>query len=361
MSPIKLSFVDIDACPLCGSKQSVEVDRGTDILTVEINRYLPSGHELLPAIMNVRNECRDCGLLFLSPRLDDGSLSVLYDLWYRFAYRRIFDDEQHITDRMDEFERYHLLYLQNAHPSPGRLLDIGCGNGLFLHRARQAGWTVLGIEFDEETARRGRESFDIEIRSGRMADVMRQEEQFDVITMFDYLEHTTTPGADLDAAIRHLSPGGVMMIRVPNMRGWQARLMGVKWLACISNHLTYFTPTVLVKALQKRGMTTKRVSAGNYQTEWDLAKRQWRWCKRRLPRLFFESSPMDQQQLPVPSPSGNMSSSMGRYLYSLFLEQIDHIGGWFGFGNNLLVISEMAHQRPHRRDDRLRSGETFSC
>jgi 2-polyprenyl-3-methyl-5-hydroxy-6-metoxy-1,4-benzoquinol methylase len=356
MSLIKLSFVDIEACPLCGSKHSLEIDRGTDTLTVEINRYLPADNECLPTIMNARKACQDCGLLFLSPRLDDGSLSVLYDLWYRFAYRRIFDDEQHITDRMREFERYHLVHLQNAHPSPGSLLDIGCGNGLFLHLARRVGWSVLGIELDEETARRGRERFGLEIRSGVMADVITEQQQFDVITMFDYLEHTTTPGADLDAAIRHLRPGGIMMIRVPNVNGWQARLMGVKWLACISTHLAYFTSPVLVRALQQRGMTTKWVSAGNYQTEWDLVQRQWRWCKRRLPRRS-RSGQMGQAPLSVPAPSGSLCSSISRYLYSLLLEQIDHVGGWFGFGNNLLVISHKAYHGSPQRDF-LPSGET---
>lgn len=347
MSPIKLSFVDIEVCPLCGSKQATEVDRGTDTLTPEINRYLPANHERLPTITNVRKACLDCGLVFLSPRLDDASLSVLYDLWYRFAYRRIFDDEQHVADRMGEFERYHLVHLQKAHPLAASLLDVGCGNGLFLHLARRAGWSVCGIEFDAETARRGRERYALEIRSGVMADVLSEQERFDVITMFDYLEHTATPGADLDAAIRHLTPGGVLMIRVPNMKGWQARLMGVKWLACISNHLTYFTPSVLVKALQQRGMTTKRVSAGNYQTERDLAKRQWMWCKRRLSGLVLGASSTEHHPVPAPAACGNISSTMSRYLYSLFLEQVDHVGGWFGFGNNLLVISQAAHHRSH--------------
>ncbi|MGH8643450.1 MAG: hypothetical protein ACREX4_02935, partial [Gammaproteobacteria bacterium] len=77
----------------------------------EINRYLPPSLPRLPQLRNHRRACCACGLVYLSPRLDESSLSKIYELWYRYAYRRVVADEQHIADRLREFSRYHLRTL----------------------------------------------------------------------------------------------------------------------------------------------------------------------------------------------------------------------------------------------------------
>lgn len=341
MSNASMTYEEINNCPLCTSSLSKSLDVCRDTLIQEINRALPNDVEKLPTLSNHRRKCDGCNLVYLSPRLDKYSLSKLYSLWYRYGYQNIFENNDHIQQRLNVFRKFHLNDLMKYHPKPGVLLDIGCGTGLFLKVAKEAAWQTVGIEFDEETAIKGSKANDVEIRVGTLFETLKHDEKFDAITLFDYLEHTMTPGKDLDFIIQALKPGGTLIIRVPNIKGWQSKVMGKSWLAVISNHLTYFSPDVLKQTLSSKGLVVKSITARNYQSEFDIIKQRWTWLLARLKR----SSTIEQGSV---SESGTTSSetsmtilqAIKKMLHSIAIEQIDHIGGWFGFGNNLMIIAE---------------------
>lgn len=329
-------LVNVPQCPLCGGEKSIFYDRCDDTLLVEINRYLPGNVPELPQIKNTRRCCLCCGLVYLSPRLDNASLSKVYELWYRFAYQRLFDDQRHIADRKREFRKYHLAALNKAIPHKGRLLDIGCGNGLFLSLAEKSGWEGVGVEFDPYTAESGRKMLGLSIRTGTMQETLSNGERFHAITLFDYLEHSTSPGDDLDFLVKFLEPGGVLLVRVPNLDGWQSKLMGCSWLSVISNHISYFNASVLKPTLEARGLRVEYMQAKNFNSEFDIIRQRWQWLNKRLRQRRSQNQKSSAlQSFPRPIESGN--SRISKLLYSLFVEQVDHIGGWFGRGNNLLV------------------------
>lgn len=340
MTPIVLESESVAGCPLCHHAGSVAFDRVTDTLMAEINRYLPAGHAPLPTdLEDVRRCCAACGYVYLSPRLDGASLATVYSLWYRYAYRRVMTDPAHVAERLREFEHHHLRLLEAEHPVRGRLLDVGCGSGLFLGLAQARGWTVAGIELDPETAAWGREHGGVrDIRCGTLAGAFAADECFDVITMFDYLEHTPTPGADLDRLAARLAPSGTLMVRVPNAGGWQARWLGRDWLAVMATHLGYFTPPVLAAALRARGLDVVRVDAGNCVGQRELLLQRWRWLRQRLAARRGITAQADGSVAPLPSLADPGGAAL-RWLRSLWLEQLDHVGGWFGRGNNLTVIA----------------------
>jgi 2-polyprenyl-3-methyl-5-hydroxy-6-metoxy-1,4-benzoquinol methylase len=337
---IEIAVAPVGACPLCGAEESAELGVAPDTLLPEINRYLPSGHPRLPTdIVLRRRRCAGCGLIFLAPRLDPSSLSKVYELWYGYAYRRVMKDAEHVAERRREFERYHLRLLEAQCPRRGRLLDVGCGSGLFLGLAKRRGWAVTGVELDPATAAWGREHEGIaDLRCGVLGSVLRPGEEFDAITLFDYLEHTDQPGSDLDRLVRHLAPGGVLMVRVPNALGWQARLMGPSWLAVMPTHLSYFTAPVLERALVARGLALRHLGAGNYRTELDIVRQRLGWVRRRV-AARKKAFGREDGGPPYPSVS-DPGAAIRRWLYSLWIEQVDHVGGWFGHGNNLTVIAK---------------------
>src|SRR5205807_742919 len=82
---------------------------------------------------------------------------------------------------------------------PGRLLDVGCGTGLFLAVARRRGWTPFGIDDCAEATRHAREHFGLAVTIGDFEDFARDARHFDVITMWDIIEHARRP-VDLLAA-----------------------------------------------------------------------------------------------------------------------------------------------------------------
>ncbi|TCO80336.1 methyltransferase family protein [Plasticicumulans lactativorans] len=343
MPLIELNTEAVKECPLCGSLEHDQFDRVVDTLMKEINRYLPGGMAQLPVdVENVRHRCRECELIFLGQRFDSTSLSRVYELWYGYAYRRVMADPQHVAERLREFEQHHLRLLETYCAPPGRLLDVGCGSGLFLQLAQTRGWCVSGVELDPDTAAWGRRNGIADIRCGTLAMTLAPDEYFDVVTLFDYLEHTTTPGEDLDSLIAHLAPGGTLMVRVPNANGWQARRMGRNWIAVMSTHLSYFTPEVLSKAASQRGLEILYLRAGNTRSEGDILRHQAAWLRQRLaPRRSAVTGSAAQHQVEeVPqAPLGNLGGAAKRWLYSLWIEQIDHIGGWLGQGNNLTLIA----------------------
>ena len=143
----------------------------------------------------------------------------------------------------------------------GQLLDVGCSNGLLLSAAIRSGWQVEGIELDPDTARVAHERTGARVRAGNGLEVLAPEERFDAITMSHWLEHTTEPMRQLTMARRHLSPGGGILLRVPNARGKVASLLGSSWRWFTPPvHLFYFTPRSFEVAADRLGLELRWVS-----------------------------------------------------------------------------------------------------
>lgn len=343
MSLYELTLEPIESCPVCACRDAVAFDQVADTLVPEINRYLPGSETSLQGVINTRVKCAQCGLVYLSPRLDTEGLREVYRLWYGYAYRSIFSDPQHLADRTVEFRDYHLKCLQKHRPTAGTLLDVGSGSGLFLRIAKDHGWRGTGIELDKATADWASAQYGVDVRFGTLETALEKEVVFDAITMFDYLEHTDKPGPDLAAAARHLTPDGVILIRVPNQAGWQSRFMKQGWLAVISNHLSYFTPASLTEALEGNGFEVLEVTAMNYRSERDILRQRWQWLMRRLGKAPIVTDEVaSDASAPAPVPNSAAHSPLrqiGRLLHSLLIEQIDHIGGWFGKSNFLMAVA----------------------
>lgn len=341
MSHRELTFEIVELCPLCGSPHHTLHDTGNDTLVDEINRYLTHGQKTFPPIVNHRRCCKNCTFIFLSPRLSYRSLNSLYDSWYSTVYRRVLSDQVHIKERLKEFKKYHLKMLNRFAQQRGKLLDVGCGSGLFMRLARTAGWRVQGIELSREAVHTGRTQYGLEIWPDTLKDALDPAKRFQAITLFDFLEHTMSPGDDLDLLIDCLTPGGVLMIRVPNQDSLQSRVMGARWLAVIANHLSYFTPKVLLEALQTRGLRIETLYASNYQNEVEIILKRCRWIGHRLASINSckKGKLSNAEQSFGPRHDPPFSIMLRRLLLSFLIEQIDHIGGWFGMSNNLMVIA----------------------
>jgi SAM-dependent methyltransferase len=346
MPCLNLTFEDVWHCPLCASSRHHFLDATPDILCVELNRHLPPHQPRFPTLKNTRRICADCSLIFLSPRLDASSLGKLYELWYGYAYRAIFSDPGLISRRAAEFRDRHFRLLSRIATPPGRLLDVGCGSGVFLSVAREAGWQVAGIELDCSAASWAVEHYGLDVKNGSVSSALDEDGQYDAITLFDYLEHSPSPGEDLDRLIAALAPGGVICIRVPNQGGLQSRWMGPAWVNCISNHLSYFTTRSLGGGLVKRGLVIEYVGAPNFQSELDILQQKIRYISSRGAGAarFAGSEPVaDPVDAALSGATANDRRNrlqvLGRFVYSAILEQIDHMGGWIGRGNNLMMIA----------------------
>ncbi len=155
--------------------------------------------------------CAACELQYWSPRALD---PAFYGGAHQETYERRRRGEAFLRER-------HHVFLRRARP--GRLLDIGCGEGMFLQVARARGFEIAGLDLDagNVAAARARglapiEQGLLEDEAGRLAPMLRGAPLFHWVTAFEVLEHQPDPVGFLRAARGLLAPGGRLCGSVPN-------------------------------------------------------------------------------------------------------------------------------------------------
>ena len=208
--------------------------------------------------------CRNCAIVYLWPLPTSDEIRKLFSELYstgfgsvpelRDYYGFCFDDTPE-NPLVQTYEAW--LDIVESHHSRGRLLDVGCGTGLFLAVARRRGWEVLGLDESVEATGHARTEFGLDVLQGDFTDLRRSGERFDLVTGWDIIEHTRDPIAVLKEVRACLAPGGVVALSTPNQRsmldliaGALYRLSGGKIVAplekfYIEQHFLYFTPSTL--------------------------------------------------------------------------------------------------------------------
>jgi len=151
--------------------------------------------------------CVSCGVVFSEPRQSVGAD------WYEKAA-----PIRAVETRPSPFRdwRYRTFLAENL--PPGKLLDIGCGDGAFLALAKKRGFSVIGFDYDRRMIELARRRGILEVESAEFSDWLsrRRDGEFDCITLFDVLEHHPEPARFLGELKRLLKPGGAVAITLPN-------------------------------------------------------------------------------------------------------------------------------------------------
>lgn len=185
--------------------------------------------------------CKNCQVLFMEPQLSDSEITELYSELYYKSWGISGDSENEVSKQMkiDTF----LLRLQQIKkyiPS-GKVLDIGCATGFFLEAARSLGYDPYGIELSEYSSNIAKRKLGNEaVFNGKLEDSKFDAGLFDVITMFDLIEHVRVPSEVLAHAARLLKPNGIIMITTPNNKSFSNKLMGKRWTHYKKEHFYYF-------------------------------------------------------------------------------------------------------------------------
>ena len=140
-------------------------------------------------------------------------------------------------------------------PGEGKkMLDVGAATGFFLNLAREAGWETAGIEPSVSAAQLAREQKKLDVRAGLLEPGVYAPGSFDVITLWDVIEHVPDPVGFSRLVHDLLKPGGVYAINTPDASSLYGRAMGEKWHAlCPPEHLTLFTNEALDQLLAASG------------------------------------------------------------------------------------------------------------
>jgi 2-polyprenyl-3-methyl-5-hydroxy-6-metoxy-1,4-benzoquinol methylase len=137
-----------------------------------------------------------------------------------------------------------------------RLLDIGSGYGFFRHACQQNGWGNTGIEISNYAAEVSRQLFSLDSYVGTLEQFKENtDEKFDVIVMWDFIEHVENPVDALKIASDLLSPSGSVFIRTPNLEAVEFRIFEDDYHSLKREHLNIFSPFSLATITSLAGMT----------------------------------------------------------------------------------------------------------
>ena len=215
--------------------------------------------------------CATCELIFVDQIAPTNELYTAYDggWWKAFRRRltapfRTFDQIPNLQKSLDRAAGIYGFVARFAPaPTPKRtFLDIGCNKGFLLVKALEAGYDVFGIELVAvllEPFRRKYPRFARQVVAGRFMDVQRSfgNEQFDVVTAIDVIEHLEDPNLDFDTIYRILKPNGVFVIQTPDGDSAQAKRDHAQWGALKPlEHLQLFSRKNLGLFAKKHGFTS---------------------------------------------------------------------------------------------------------
>ncbi len=208
---------------------------------------------LYPELGMVR--CRHCGLVRADEVPERGRLERLYsESYFRSSDSGALGYDDYIADRDNiskTFER-RMNEIENWLGRRGRLLDVGCATGFSLEVARRLGWEAQGVEISRFACDYARNDLGLEVFCGSLGEVDFAPETFDVITMWDYIEHSPDPVGELNRANSLLKAGGLLVLTTPNIASVPARIWGPRWMGIKQEeHLFYFTPPTIKRLLSQ--------------------------------------------------------------------------------------------------------------
>ncbi|MCQ4161682.1 class I SAM-dependent methyltransferase [Roseomonas sp. GC11] len=190
----------------------------------------------------------------------------------------------------------------------GRMLDIGCANGSALDAFAAAGWQVAGVEPTAEFAAASRTRHS-DVQHGYFPEAA-PEGPFDLITLFDLLEHIEQPLGFLEAIRARLRPGGILAVQVPNLDSPLVQVQGAASTVVTFGHWNYFDPASLRACLERAGFVTLGIES--YISELD---RLMAYPETELRAVLGPWAPADLATL---RPADLFARLLGFKLFGLF-------------------------------------------
>jgi 2-polyprenyl-3-methyl-5-hydroxy-6-metoxy-1,4-benzoquinol methylase len=234
---VSRQFVETIVCPLCGSPSSRPRVRKHGFTYVE---------------------CNECSFVYLNPQLTQ---AAIHDVYNDRDLREFFFKElllPHVErDQQPEFEMRLSELKAFVHATNPNLLDIGCAAGLFLSLADKRGFRGEGLELNELYIDYIKTHRVVTVHQKLLEEMQYPDSSFDVVTLWDVLEHLPKPVETLQEINRILTRGGVLALTTINHACANERLLKERWRYYMPpDHLCSFTPALLKRILHKSGFAT---------------------------------------------------------------------------------------------------------
>lgn len=226
---------------------------------------LTGGDQLhgLPGLFTVV-KCRTCGLMRTNPRPTPGSIGLYYPADYGPYRDTRVGPEQNLRGAKRILKKVVRALLRRNDDRiprlrPGRLLEVGCAAGRFMHGMAQDGWQVEGIEFSDDAARNARR-LGYPVHSGPLETAPEPTASYDLVVGWMVVEHLHDPVDALAKLNRWTRPGGWLVLSMPNAGSYEFRIFRDMWYALqLPTHLTHFTPATIERILSLAGWRPEKI------------------------------------------------------------------------------------------------------
>lgn len=229
--------VPVRACPVCAGSASVPL-------------FTRNGFEL--------RRCDACGCVFVGADPASIDLPALYgESYYTGGHDAVFADyigEEAVRRAHARRQLWWLRHLPPRLPRRGRLLDIGCAAGFFLAEAR-VHYEVQGVELSAWSSAHARDRLGLPVFTGTLQQAGLPAEHFDIVTLWDVIEHVADPVALLAESARVLRPRGRLVLTTGDWASAYAQARGADWhLVAPPWHLTMFSRATMALAGRRAGL-----------------------------------------------------------------------------------------------------------
>ena len=236
-------------------------------------------------------QCPQCGLIYTNPRMG----------WKYATSSDKFEAE------LDTYRRYYWPARRRSaakfwkglekYRQTGKLLDVGCSYGFFLDEARRQGWQVVGMEPAQDQAAWARQHLELPVVDDLESPEL-EPHSFDVLTIWDVIEHIEDPHSFLKRCHTLIRPGGALLVKTPNADGllrrspwWLRPYLALYWQlvypANPAQHLYHFTPQIIHRLLQETGFSVVMADVNQDWSERPIVGRNMLVAAVRYPLMWL--------------------------------------------------------------------------
>ncbi|MEE9361247.1 MAG: class I SAM-dependent methyltransferase [Cellulophaga sp.] len=225
-------------------------------------------------------QCNNCGVTFSNPQIE-----IDYKSHSKYIQNHLKNEvgrRKTAQWRIEQIKKYC---------ESGRLFEIGCSAGLFIDEARKAGFDVSGSELNKDAVSYARKELDLTVHDKVDLSKINNEKKWDVIVMFNLLEHIPKPMEFLSYVTENmLSENGIMVIEVPHIFTLHSKIAGTKGQHLSMAHYFYYSAKIMENLIDKIGFNIldkqwgKRVYT--IGTSFEIVLRRHKWLKTLCSKLL---------------------------------------------------------------------------
>jgi len=267
MSELDISKFQLQTypCPICGGR------RNKNLYSIQVFNIV---------------KCKTCGMTFVNPRISNEKIFDVYRHKYFCRNQDGYNDyESTASLRIQTFEKWY-IDIEPYCIRKGFALDIGCAAGYFIDILQDNLWKAEGIELDHQM-------YGLLIKKGYSIsndplEYFNSSRQYDLITMFDVIEHLPKLQKDFAKISSLLSSRGILALSTPNIDSLQHKLFRSRWFQFKPiEHLHYFSPKTIHRLAQDHGLSVEVMKkSGQYSNIPFIQDRLKHYGFNRLASIF---------------------------------------------------------------------------